>query len=477
MTLKQKVFFGTKWLAFTNIFRQALQIISLILFARFLTPDDFGIYSILMIFVGFLGMFTDMGTSAALIHVQKPSDKLLSSVFSFNVFTGLMLFIVLTLLAVPVSEFFESPEVKELLPIIAINFIIASFGVVQKALYEKSMNFKSITIFESIAALSGVVVGIGSAIYGLGVYSLIIQTLIGNIVLVVLMWFSSDWRPSWYFSIKEIKKIWSYTAHLSSFNIINYFARNADNFLIGKFLGSSALGVYSLAYKIMLYPLQNISRVLIRILFPAFSQIQDDNEKFKQAYLRVIFFIALVSFPIMAGLMAIANILVDVLFGDKWKELTVILMILSPVGMIQSVVTTVGSIFMAKGNTKEMFRIGSINAIVTVVFFIIGIPFGVEGVAYSYLIANLIMLYPNLMIAWRQIELTVKEGIAVILPILFISIIMGVIVILFKQIINDFVNTQSTKLVILILCGIFIYLGLIRMKYGELKILLSELKR
>ncbi len=477
MTLKQKVLFGTKWLAFTNIFRQALQIISLILFARFLTPDDFGIYSILMIFVGLLGMFTDMGTSAALIHVQKPSDKLLSSVFYFNVFTGLILFIILTLLAVPVSKFFESPEVKELLPIIAINFIIRSFGVVQKALYEKSMNFKRITIFESIAALSGAVVGIGSAIYGLGVYSLIIQTLIVNIVLVVLMWFSSNWHPSWYFSIKEIKKIWLYTAHLSSFNIINYFARNADNFLIGKFLGSYALGIYSLAYKMMLYPLQNISQVLIRILFPAFSQIQDDNEKFKKAYLRVIFFIALVSFPIMSGLMATADILVDVLFGDKWQGLAVILIILAPVGMMQSIVTTVGSIYMAKGNTKEMFRIGTINAIVTVVFFAIGISFGVEGVAVSYLVANLIMLYPNLMISWRQIGLTVREGIQEIMLIFIISLIMGLLVYLCGHMINSFTEVKSIKLIVLILCGIFLYFGLIRMKYGELKILLSELKR
>jgi len=477
MTLKQKVVLGTKWIVAANIFKQILQIVSLIIFARLLSPDDFGIYAILMIFVGFLGMFTDMGTSAALIHLQETSDRLLSSVFYFNVFVGVVLFLLLTLLAVPVADFFETPEVKSLLPIIAINFIIASFGVVQKALYEKSMNFRNITIFESIATLLGVIVGVGSAMYGFGIYSLIIQTLVGSIALVSFMWFSSSWRPMWHFSMKEIKKIWAYTAHLSSFNIINYFARNADNFLVGKFIGSSALGVYSLAYKIMLYPLQNISQVLIRILFPAFSQIQNDNAKFKQVYLRVIFFIALVSFPIMAGLIATADILVDVLFGDKWHVLALLLMILAPVGMMQSVVTTVGSIYMAKGNTKEMFKIGTINAIVTVLFFIAGVPFGVEGVAVSYLVANLIMLYPNLMIAWRQIGLGVGEGLKEILPIFIISLMMGLVVVLFGQILNSHIESKIIKLIILVFGGIVIYIGLVRLKYGTFKILISELKR
>ncbi len=476
MTLKQKVFSGVKWVSIANIFKQVLQIVSLIVFARLLSPEDFGIYAILMIFVGFLGIFTDMGTSAALIHVQKPSDKLLSSVFYLNVFVGFVLFIVLTLLAVPISTFFESPKVQELLPIIAINFIIASFGVVQKALYTKAMNFKNITIFESIAALFGVVAGVGSAIYGLGIYSFIIQALIGSTILVSLMWFSSNWRPLWYFSMSEIKKIWSYTAYLSSFSIINYFARNADNFLIGKFLGSSALGIYSLAYKMILYPLQNISHVLIRILFPAFSQIQNDNDKFKKAYLRVIFFIALASFPIMAGLIATADILVNVLFGNKWQGLAIILIILAPVGMIQSIVTTTGSIYMAKGNTKEMFKIGAINSLVTVVSFIVGIPFGVEGVAFSYLIANIIMLYPNLLIAWRQIGLSVKEGLKEMMPIFVISFLMGLIVVLFGQILNSFIEYQIIKLIIMVISGLISYLCLVRIKYGRLQILLNVIK-
>jgi len=477
MTLKQKVVTSAKWITLANVFKQLLQIISLIIFARILSPDDFGVYAVLMIFVGFLGMFTDMGTSAVIIHLENPSNKLLSSVFYFNVFVGIFLYIILTILSSYIALFFDMNILKTLLPIIAINFIITSFGVVQKALYEKNLDFKRISIIENIAVIISTIIGVASALYGLGVYSLIIQSLTSSVLLVGLMWFISGWRPLVFFSFDDIKSIWNYTANLSSFNIINYFARNADNFLIGKYLGSSALGVYNLAYKIMLYPLQNISQVLIRILFPAFSQIQNDNEKFKKAYKRVIFFIALVSFPIMAGLMAIADIFVTVLFGDKWQSLALILLILAPVGMMQSVVTTVGSLYMAKGKTKTMLNIGAINSIVTVFSFIIGIQFGVEGVALSYLLANIIMLYPNLLIAWRQIGLTVSEGLKEIMPIFIISIILGIVVFMFGVFIKSVITIQVVKLILMISVGIVIYLVLLHIKYGSLRLLLGELKK
>ncbi len=145
----------------------------------------------------------------------------------------------------------------------------------------------------------------------------------------------------------------------------------------------------------MLYPLQNISRVLLRILFPAFSTIQNDNNKFKRVYLKTIFFIALVSFPIMAGLVATADLLVAVLFGDKWFGLAQILMILAPVGIIQSIGTTNGSIFMAKGNTRLLLRVGIFSTVVTIAFFVGGLFWGVEGVAFSYLLSNIVLFYPS----------------------------------------------------------------------------------
>ncbi len=477
MSLKQKVLTGSKWIAFSNIFTQILGVVSLVVFARLLSPDDFGIFAILMIFVGFLRIFSDMGTGAALIHIKDPSDKLLSSVFYLNLFIGLVLSASLIFLSGSIALFFETPKIKMLLEVISITFIIASFGIVQKALYEKHLNFRTVTIIESFSTFASLAIGISAAFYGLGVFSLVLQTLSASIIRVILLWIYSDWKPMFYFALDDIKHIWEFTKNLSLFNFVNYFARNTDNFLIGKFLGSPALGVYSVAYKIMLYPLANVSRTLIRILFPAFSKIQDDNEKFQKVYLRVIFFIALITFPLMMGLMATADTLVSVLFGDKWGNLYILLIILSPIGMIQSIVTTTGSIYMAKGNTKTLMRIGLVSSIVTVLFFIAGLPFGVEGVAFFYLVSNLIMLYPVLKISWGQIDLSVKRGISEVFPILIISITMAISVVLVGKVIDTFFSYDILKLIMMILSGVIIYYLLITVKYGSIKALLGELKK
>ncbi len=476
MTLKQQVISGVKWVVLANIFGQVISLISTVILARLLTLDDFGLFAILMIFVSFLSMFVGMGSSAAIVHMDNPSDKLLSSIFYFNVFSGALFCIILIILSGSISIFFENPEIEELLRWLSLSFVIGSFTGVQGALFIKKLNFKTLTIIGLIANVASLIIGIIAAMKGLGVYSLIIRIMAGTILSAILTWNISQWKPKLVFSIEELKKVFHFTTNLTGFTFINYFSTNFDNFLIGKFLGASSLGIYNMAYNIMLYPLQNISSVLIKVLFPAFSRIKNDNEKFKKGYLRVIFFIALVSFPLMTGLMATSDIFVSVVFGEKWHNLATLLLILAPVGMMQAIRRTLGSIFMAKGNVKTMFRIGSINAVIIVISFIVGIPFGTEGVALSYTIANIIISYPNLAISWRQIDLSVREGLSEIFPIFLFSIIMGLGVVFLGRIFEDYIENQIIRLIIMIFSGMIIYLILLRVKYGNLMHMLNEVR-
>ena len=475
MSLKQQVLSGAKWVTFASFFTQFLQLISLVFYARLLSTEDFGIFAILMIFVGFLDMFKDLGTREVLIHTKNPSKELYSSVFYLNIFVGFILTLVIILLSSPISIFFDSPKVNELLKLISINFIITSSVIVQNSFLEKQLNFKITTIAQTLASMGGIAIGISLAVYGMGIYSLIYQTLATSCIMMILIWWYSSWRPMFYFAWSDIKNIWKYTMNLSLFNIINYFTRNFDNLLIGKFLDTAALGIYSLAYKLMLYPLQ-ISKILTRVLFPAFSKIQDNNEKFQQVYLRAIFVIALFSFPLMSGLFVTADNLVQVLFGDKWKGLEVIIMILAPVGMIRSITTTGGSIFMAKGSTDQLLKIGIISTIVTVLFFAVGILFGIKGVAFSFLLSNILLLYPILKTTWGQIELSVSRGIFEVLPVLLISFTMALSVFFIGKIYDTMLDNTLLRLIVMILSGVVIYSTLITLKYGSIKTILKELK-
>ena len=348
--------------------------------------------------------------------------------------------------------------------------------LVQKALLEKNMDFKSISTAESLSVLIGLILGLVAAYKDMGVYSLIIQTLSTSILGTIMLWYYSSWKPEWIFSIDEIKKIWKYTANLSAFEIINYFSTQADSFLIGKYLSASALGIYSIAYKIMLYPLQNISRVLMRVLFPAFSKLQNDDEKFRTIYKHAIFYISLIAFPIMIGLMSTAEVLVDILFGNKWKGLAMLLIILAPSGMIRSIYTTTGAIYKAKGNTDLQLKIGTVFTIVTISGFIIGLSYGVNGVATSYLITNIIMIYPVFKISWGQIGLSVKEGVGTIAPILFISLLMGAGIYLLDLLLFHTIQNQIARLMLMIASGISLYVVMIHFQYGSIKVLFSKLR-
>ena len=476
MELKKQVLTGVKWIAIANIFRQILSLVSIVIFAKLLSVEDFGIFSILMIFNSFLIIFGDMGTTAAIVHTQKPSKLLLSSVFYFNLMTGLLLSSLLILSSTAISLFFEIPKLEPLLKLISLNFIIMSFMLVQKALLEKSMDFKSISTAESLSVLIGLILGLVSAYYGMGVYSLITQTLSTSIIATVMLWYYSKWKPEWSFSLDEIKKIWKYTANLSAFEIINHFSTQADSFLIGKYLSASALGIYSIAYKIMLYPLQNISRVLMRVLFPAFSKLQNNDAKFREVYKHAIFYISLIAFPIMVGLMSTAEVLVDILFGDKWEGLALLLMILAPSGMIRSIYTTTGAIYKAKGNTDLQLKIGIVFTIITIIGFIIGLSYGVNGVATSYLITNILISYPVFKISWGQIGLSVKEGLKTIIPILFISLLMGATIHLLDFLLFQYIKTLVIRLTLMITAGVAVYAALINFQYGNIKVLFSKLK-
>jgi PST family polysaccharide transporter len=187
-----------------------------------------------------------------------------------------------------------------------------------------------------------------------------------------------------------------------------------------------------MAYGIMLSPLQNVSRVLGRVLFPAFAQIQDDNARFRQAYLRLCATISALTFPMMMGVMVTADLLIVVLIGAKWLPVATLLIILAPVGMFQSVVTTLGHIYTAKGRTDWQFRWGVFKGLLFVGAFALGLRWGMNGVAAMYASVFLLLLYPNLLIPFRLIDLPVASLIQAIWPPLKYGLVMAAVVILVR---------------------------------------------
>ena len=288
---------------------------------------------------------------------------------------------------------------------------------------------------ELTAAATALVVGVVSAVLGAGVWSLVTGALANAVVSSVLFIVLSPWRPTLRFSRRRLGPVMGFGLNLSGFNLVNYFSRNADNILIGKYLGAVPLAYYNWAYTLMLYPLQTISWTLGRVLFPAFSKMQDDPERFGRAYLRACVTIAFVTFPLMAGVTMLAPEFIDVLLGPKWQPVAPVLRILAPVGMVQSIVSPVGYIYMAMGKTETMFRWGLLFTGITVLGFVIGLHWGITGVAVSYVIAMLLLIIPVLWIPFRFIHLRIVDLWIALWPITRATAAMAVATVAFRRLV------------------------------------------
>ncbi|GBD86471.1 lipopolysaccharide biosynthesis protein WzxC [bacterium BMS3Abin03] len=456
MQLKKDAVKGVKWASASQLGRQVIQYTTTIILAALLTPSDFGVMAMAIVIIGFLDIFKDLGTAAAIIQNQDLTEEALSSIFWVNVGFGILVAVLVFLAAPFGAEFYNNMKVENLLKVLSISFILSSFSIVHKKLLEKELKFDLLAKIELISVILGAVVGISLALLKFGVWSLVFQSLTVAFITTSLLLIVNTWKPLFFFSYGKIKPVVSYSLNLLGYNIFNYFVRNTDYLIIGKFLGERELGHYYLAYKIMLYPLQNISLVVSRVMFPIYSKIQNDNERFKKIYTKVANAISFLTFPLMVSVFALSDLFSITFFNNKWDTalLAILLMILAPVGLIQSVATTTGSIYQAKGRTDWMFRWGAISGVIYVTGFFIGLNWGVIGVAVSYLISSLILLYPVFAIPFKLIELKFLNFSFSFKESFLISIILLIILLSLKLI---FINVLNSG----ILFGVLVILGLI----------------
>jgi O-antigen/teichoic acid export membrane protein len=424
-----------------------------------LTPEDYGLVGMARLAIGLIAIFREMGTTAAIIQRKQLNPEFLSSIFWANLALAVVTFGLAFAASPLVALFFHQPIIAPIIRLLSAGFVISALSSVPSALLNREMAFRKMMMIEIGAAGFTTCVAVGLALRGAGAWSLVISSLAGTCVTTVFLWLASPWRPRWLLSWKELRSIAAYSLNLSGFNLVNYFSRNADNTIVGRYLGAYQLGFYQLAYNVMLYAVQNISQVMGRVLFPVFAKMQDDHRRFQHAYIKAVSTIAVVTFPMMAGVMAVADPFVKAVLGEKWHPVASLLIILAPVGLIQSVVTTVGNIYYAKGRADWLFRWGLFGTFVSVGSFFAGLPWGIRGVAVGYLIANLLLVYPAFAIPFRLIDLKMRDFLRPIWPILAFSIVMLAAV----RILGSFLrfSKPAPQLATLVVVGALVYCTLL----------------
>jgi PST family polysaccharide transporter len=454
MNLKSKVKNGLKWTFVDQILSQVIFLVFSIFLARILTPSIFGIVSMVTIFSNFAALFIDLGFSAALIQKKEVTDAHYSSVFWLNVGIGFLMYLIFYISAPLISLFYNQPELTLLIRVICLSFIVSSFASVQANILIKELHFKKKVIINWISMLIGYALAFIMAYQGYGVWSLVMMTLLTAILNSILYWFVSKWVPLFIFEWKKVKELSHYGLNFLGEASVNYWSRNFDNFIIAKVLGSTDLGIYTRAYSLMLLPLRNVSTIITKVMFPAFSKKQDDIQVLKKYYLSIIQYIALITFPLMIGLSLVSKEFVLLFFGIKWTAMIPVLSILSGLGAIQSIVSLNGLIYNSLGKVNIAFKVSIITNIVLVFAFIIGVNYGLIGVAYSYLIASALLLIPMYQIAIKQINTSLLEVFKTIKGIVLATLLMALLLLIITNY-SDF--SILNGLIVKVIIGASVY--------------------
>jgi len=452
---------GIFWIGSGQVIKQIVGILTYVLLVRLLTSDDFGVMSMVMVFVGFSMLFVEFGIGTAIVHRQDLSEIALCSAFWINLGAATVLALLLAAASPIIAWVYHKPELSPFLVALSLTLLLSGLQVIPKALLQRKLHFYPIARAEVIASTTAASCTIFLAWQGFGVWSLVAQPLVGNAMLLVMYGIGASWFPRFVFNWPEVKSYIHYSSDVFATNVLDYLNRNADDFIIGKFIGSSQLGYYALSYQIMLYPLQQVSFIIVRVLFPSLSQLQNDIPRFRNMYLKAIATISLITFPMMFGLFSLAEDFITVVFGKDWLDMLDVLRIFCVLGMSQSVATTLGTIYLSTGNTRLMFKLNMVSTPIFIVGFLAGVPWGIAGVATSCTVISMVMYTVSIFIAFRIVGMPVLDFFRVLSRPFFISLAMAIAVALCEKFfISAYTDVPAWRLSSGIVIGALLYIVL-----------------
>jgi O-antigen/teichoic acid export membrane protein len=456
--LRTRTVKGVTWTIASQFVRLLITLVVTAILARLLSPKDFGLIAMVAVFSNFFAMLNEMGLGSAIIQKPQVTEEELSSAFWVNLIEGVVVTLAFLALAPVIAGFYSQSILKPIVMVMSIMFTISSVGMIQLALFSKRMDFRTLAMVEVAAAVAGGVVAVAMAATGFGVWSIVALSLVQCLVLAVVLFIVSSWKPRLLVKWQPIKGLLKYGLPLMGFSFVNYFNRNLDNLLIGKYLGTRQLGYYDVAYRSILFPLGNVSSVIGRVMFPALSHMEENKTRVRAAYVRANRYIAVITFPLMAGLAVLAPQLVRVALGPKWARAIFLIQVLAMVSTLQSLSTTTGWIYLSQARTGIMLVWGVISVFICAGALAIGLHWNVEGVAVAYAIVTVLLTYPCFAIPFRFIDMKfwyfVKQFKTIALATLGMAAVMVGLRFLFERVVK---LGDIPTLVVLILVGATCY--------------------
>lgn len=416
---------GVAWLGSGQLVRQVLAFATNIALARMLVPDDFGLFGMTYVAAEIAQILTDFGLGAAIIQKRVHNATVLTTCFWINLAVGVIVALLLIAIGPFLAGYFGRGEIFPLMVPLALNMIVGSILVVPQALLAQDLRFREATFAQTIGSIAAAIGAVSLAYRGAGVWALAAQPLIGGAVTGVMLYAYARWlprgRPKW----SAVQGMLSFSGNMLGASVISCIGRNLHVFILGRLLGSTALGLYNFASGITGTVLFQVSSVIVRVMFPTLSKLHDDPVRQRILWFKACSMIAILAFPAMAGVIAVAPDLVPVVFGPNWTPAVDVLRILCALMAVQSVLTTSGTVLMAFGRTDLIFRITLVTMPSIAVALWFGAQHGIVGGAISYAAINVLSFMITTKLACRQFSIAVWRFYAMLIPWAFCSVLMG----------------------------------------------------
>jgi O-antigen/teichoic acid export membrane protein len=389
--LRSRVLRGAAWTTGAAVVVQASRLLFGVALARLLTPHEYGLAGMALVFSALVVGIADVGLGAGLVQRRAITEADRSTVFWTTLTLGCVLTAAGIGLSWPIADFFGEPAVQPLFAAVSTGFVVVALGRVHAVLLQRDMAFKAISLRVMAATTAGGVVAVTLAALGFGPWALVGMNLSNGVVTTVLLWTFSSWHPQFTFSLASLRDLGAYGLNVFGSRIFEYVQGNADKVLVGRLLGASALGLYNVAFNLVVLPFLALVLALVDALFPAMARVQDDPARVAAAWLRATRMLVAITVPAMLGVVIVAPEFVAVVLGDQWTSAVEVLQLLAFAMVVHGVVAFSTTVLMALNRTGLVLRFMLCEVTVTIGALLVGLQWGIVGVAAAYVVAVAVM--------------------------------------------------------------------------------------
>ncbi len=423
--LKEKTAAGVKWGFIDNLAGTGILAVVNIVLARILSPAEFGIVGMTSIFLTLSTSLVDSGFTGALTRKSEVDEKDLNTVFYFNLLTSVFLYAILYLAAPLIAGFFSQPVLTDVIRILGLSLIVTALSIVQKVILVRRLDFRTQAYVSVISAVLSGIAGIWMALSGYGVWSLVAMQLSRLVLMTVLLWVFSRWKPALLFSVASFREMFSFGGRLLLTAVISTLWSEIYSFIIGKLYAPSVLGQYSRADKFRNMVTSNVSIVMQRVTYPVLASIRDEKQRQSRAYRKIVRTTVLISFTAVLGLAAVSEAFVLTLVGEQWVPAIKYLRILCLSGLFMPLMICSANILNANGRSDTTLYLEIMKTALAVIPVLAGIFSGMEALLWATVAVSAASYLVYAAMVSRSVDYPVLRQLSDIAPYFIVSAVMA----------------------------------------------------